>query len=55
MTTPTFEVTFYPDAGLWRGGVKATATEYLGLEYWHHADEPSDPIYFAWVHGRVPK
>ena len=23
--------------------------------HWHHADEPSDPLYFAWVHGRPPK
>jgi hypothetical protein len=23
--------------------------------HWHHADEPSDPIYFAWVHGRAPQ
>ena len=21
--------------------------------HWHHADEPADPIYFAWVHGRA--
>jgi hypothetical protein len=21
--------------------------------HWHQADEPSDPIYFAWVHGRA--
>jgi hypothetical protein len=23
--------------------------------HWHHADEPSDPIHFAWAHGRAPK
>jgi hypothetical protein len=23
--------------------------------HWHNADEPSDPIHFAWVHGRPPK
>jgi hypothetical protein len=23
--------------------------------HWHYADEPSEPLPFAWVHGRAPK
>jgi hypothetical protein len=22
--------------------------------HWHHADQPSEPLPFAWVHGRAP-